>query len=127
MGRRALIVCGVLLAVVLFIVLPGIPAVCPMRLLLHVPCPSCGLTRAARSLLHADVAGATRMHPLWWFVFPYVGVLALLESITYVRTGKMGQWAQTRASHQAGVVLLALLVLVWGARALGALGGPAPM
>ena len=125
--RRALIACAVAMAVLAFIALPGIPAVCPMRLLFHVPCPSCGLTRAARDLLHADLAGATRMHPLWWLVFPYVGVLGLLEGVTYVKTGTMGRWGQTRVVQQLGIVLLALLVVVWGARALGAFGGPVPL
>jgi hypothetical protein len=122
-----LIVCATALAVVAFIVLPWVPAVCPMRLLLQVPCPSCGLTRAARCLFHADLAGATRMHPLWWLVFPYVGTLAVMESVSFVRTGTMGRWAQSRASHQMGAALLALLVVVWGARALGAFGGPVPL
>jgi hypothetical protein len=110
-----------------FITTPWMPSMCPMRLVLHVPCPACGLTRAARCLLHLDVAGATRLHPLWWAVLPYVGTLAALEAVSYVRTGKTGQWVQQRVTGQVGMVLLAAMVVVWGARAMGALGGPVPI
>lgn len=106
---------------------PWVPAVCPTRLLFHVPCPSCGLTRAARCVLHADLAGATRMHPLWWAVFPFLAVLAGLEATTYVRTGTMGRWGAHPVARRVGGALLVALIVVWVVRGLGALGGPAPV
>jgi hypothetical protein len=120
-------VCGALLAGLAFVVSPWAIVVCPVRLLLHVPCPSCGLTRAASCVLHADLAGATRIHPLWWAVFPYLGILVALEAVTYVRTGKTGRWAQHPLVTRLGAALLVALIVVWGARAFGAFGGPVPI
>ncbi len=95
-----------------------------MRLMLHVPCPSCGLTRAARFVLQGDLAGATRVHPLWWFVFPYLGTLGVLEASRYVRTGATGTLTSHPIAQKLGVLLLVLLVALWIARGLGAFGGP---
>jgi hypothetical protein len=37
---------------------------CPLRTLAHVPCPSCGMTRAFVRLAHGDLAGALHVSPL---------------------------------------------------------------
>jgi len=109
---------------VAFVLLPGVPALCPTRLLFHFPCPSCGLTRAARCLLHADIVGATRTHPLWWVVFPYVGAIAAMEARAFVTTGVVGKSAERPAVQRAGLVVLVALILVWVARGVGMMGGP---
>jgi uncharacterized protein (DUF1810 family) len=98
-----------------------------MRVVLHTACPSCGLTRAARAVLHGDLAGATRLHPLWWVIFPYLAALGAAEAYAYVTTGKTGAYAARPIVHRAGAAILVALILVWGARAAGALGGPAPI
>jgi hypothetical protein len=67
------------------------------------------------------------MHPMWWLVLPYVGAIAALEAVTYLRTGVGGSWVERRSVVRLGFVLLVVLVLVWGARGLGAFGGPAPI
>lgn len=36
---------------------------CPTRLLFHIPCPGCGMTRALNLLLGGDVVGAVTMNP----------------------------------------------------------------
>jgi hypothetical protein len=112
---------------VLLVAVPGIPSVCPMRALLHMPCPSCGLTRAARLVLGGDIAAATAMHPLWFLVLPFVGIVAGLESATYVRDGAWGRIAGQKGVKWAAWGLVAALVGVWIARELGALGGPVPL
>lgn len=48
---------------------------CPIKALLGVPCPGCGMTRAVLALLRLDFAGAASMHPL---VFLLPAVLLLL-------------------------------------------------
>jgi hypothetical protein len=123
-GLRGVMVALWILGVLAFAAAPWIPSACPMRLVLHVPCPSCGLTRAARSLLHGDIAGATHLHPLWWVVFPYLGALAALEAWTYVTTGEKGKWTRRPLVQKLGFGILGALVVVWGARELGAFGGP---
>lgn len=39
------------------------PVFCPSRLLLGLPCPGCGMTRAVAALLRGDLAGAFILHP----------------------------------------------------------------
>ena len=95
-----------------------------MRLVFHVPCPSCGLTRAARCLLHLDFAGATHMHPLWWLVFPCLGAVVAVEATRYVRTGKVGALLDHHAVQRLAGLLVVALLVVWVARGLGAFGGP---
>jgi Protein of unknown function (DUF2752) len=101
-----------------------VPAVCPTARFLHVPCPSCGLTRAARAALHGDFAGATHLHPLWWAVLPPLALLVALEAVSYVKTGSFGRWTGHPVTARVTTVLIALLVVLWGARAFGAFGGP---
>jgi len=108
----------------LLVAAPGVPSICPMRLLLHVPCPTCGMTRAVRCLMHLDFAGATALHPMWFVVLPYVGLVALLEATTYVTTGVGGRWTGRPFVQKAGLAILGALVVLWGARELGAFGGP---
>ena len=49
---------------------------CPFRLITHLPCPGCGMTRALLALFHGDLHSALTIHPLspfaaallsgWW-------------------------------------------------------------
>lgn len=41
---------------------------CPIWLVVGLPCPACGMTRAFSAVMQLDFAGAFRMHPLWWLV-----------------------------------------------------------
>ena len=40
------------------------PPFCLVRLVLDLPCPGCGMTRALHALANGDFAGAFRLHPL---------------------------------------------------------------
>jgi len=40
------------------------PTICPIALLTGVPCPGCGMTRAASALLRGDLSLALDYHPL---------------------------------------------------------------
>src|SRR5262249_38274475 len=55
---RVAVVAGLMAVGAALLFVTSLPAVCPMRLILHVPCPSCGLTRAARLVASGDFAGA---------------------------------------------------------------------
>lgn len=50
---------------------------CPVQRLTGIPCPGCGLSRAAASVMRGDLAGALRMHPMI-FVLPPVFLYVLL-------------------------------------------------
>lgn len=103
---------------------------CPFAVLLSLPCPGCGLSRAARQLLQGDVQGALALHPLSPVVVPLVaaGLLWMLRapSGSSLHSATRSRFAHAAASV-ASVVLVALLIGVWIARFLGALGGPAPV
>jgi hypothetical protein len=100
---------------------------CPLAGLFGVSCPSCGLTRATLALVEGDVARAAAIHPGVFIVWPYLFAVAL------------GQWRalrfrseRARALGRRGLVGLGLVVMValtlfWGARWLGAWGGPVPV
>ncbi len=104
----------------------GVRWPCPFYTILRIPCPSCGLTRAARLAAHGDFAAATHMHPLWMVALPFVAALAGLELWHYTRTGAWG--SATRIPHLSRIssAVVALLLIVWAARFLGAFGGPCP-
>lgn len=41
---------------------------CLIKTLLHIPCPSCGMTHAWISALQLDFSAAFRYHPMFWSV-----------------------------------------------------------
>lgn len=78
---------------------------CMMRILVGIPCPGCGMTRALIALMHGDVAQSLQYHPLlicwilffvWMFVRRYIqgktlkginailAVLVILMVIVYI-------------------------------------------
>ena len=99
---------------------------CPFAILTRHPCPGCGLTRGTLALLHGHLGEALRFHPLVPVVAPLVALVLLWNAASYVRRGRwsaaeglQGRWLTTAAAT-LGVLMLA----VWVARFLGALGGP---
>lgn len=49
---------------------------CPFHSLFHLPCPGCGMTRAALAIFQGDLAGVLRWHPFT----PYFILLGFLCS-----------------------------------------------
>jgi hypothetical protein len=45
------------------------PTICPFRLVTHLDCPSCGMTRAFRAMGRLDVRGAMGYNPLGPLLF----------------------------------------------------------
>ena len=58
---------------------------CPLRALTGWWCPACGGLRATHDLLHADVAAAWGMNPLWTVLAPVAAVLWLAWLVQAVR------------------------------------------
>jgi hypothetical protein len=118
-----------LFAVLLLAVVFEAP-LCPTAALLGVPCPGCGLTRATLSLLHGDLTGALRFHPLVPLLAPlYFGLIGA-AALGYVvgpqrslpRLRLSGRWVTPSAW-----ALFTLVFGVWIARFFGAFGGPVPV
>ena len=105
----------------------AVPWPCPVALLLKIPCPGCGLTRATRLALHGDLAGATHLHPLWFVVLPAVALATGVEMRGYLRDGRLGAVERSRLGAAVTAAIAGLLVLVWIARFCGAFGGPVPV
>ncbi|MBW3622934.1 MAG: DUF2752 domain-containing protein [Armatimonadetes bacterium] len=55
---------------------------CPSRLLLHLPCPGCGLTRSWVALWHGDLLASFRYHPLGMALF-LLCLLFLFAPLSY--------------------------------------------
>ncbi len=118
---------GGLLALVLLSQLPF----CPMAGVLGIPCPGCGLTRATLALLHGDVRGAFRLHPLVFVLTPLFVWSVCAAALGYVRgphtQSKPKLWFSSRAATLLASALLLATLGVWGVRFFGYLGGPVPV
>ncbi len=104
---------------------------CPFAALTSLPCPGCGLSRAARQLLAGELDAALALHPLSPLVVPVV-VAGVLWVERGERRGALlhpapGCVRARRAADVAAVLLAAALLAVWIARFWGAFGGPAPV
>jgi hypothetical protein len=100
---------------------------CAFAVLLHRPCPGCGMTRAIRLLQAGDVPASLRMHPL---AVPVLIASALIAFSTVWTTLEVGTPLDfyRRRTGRAGLVLAVVayvaMVLLWGFRWLGFFGGP---
>jgi hypothetical protein len=98
---------------------------CLMAVVLHLPCPGCGMTRATMALLRGDFAHAIALHPLSPLVAPLAGGWIAAEAVAYVRQGgAFGTTRVPRAIELFAAALTILLLGVWLARFFGLFGGP---
>ena len=99
--------------------------VCPVALVGRIPCPGCGVTRAALALARGDVLAATRMNPLAVVVVPVSAALFSYAALRYVRDGRarLGE----RGPSIVGGALGLGLAIVWLLRWFGLFGGPVPI
>jgi hypothetical protein len=93
---------------------------CPVAVLLRVPCPSCGLTRAAAALIAGDLGRAVELSPLAPVILPWAAI-AVADALTrFVR----GLPPRAPVRQPLAALLLALLIGAWTVRFFGAFGGP---
>jgi hypothetical protein len=103
---------------------------CPFAKIVGIPCPGCGLTRAALLLAQGRITASLRIHPLG---VPSALASFFLMAATVWVTAKAGSpvamWNE-RVGRAAilgfGTVQVAMLGL-WVARMFGFLGGPVPV
>lgn len=88
---------------------------CPTRLLFHVPCPGCGMTRALNLLLGGDVAGAVTMNPNVVIVVPIMFLAPLLLGVEMASKRPVIEQANRMLSRKWFLIPFALFELgVWG-------------
>lgn len=52
---------------------------CMIKVITGFPCPSCGITRAYKSLLHLNFSEAWSYNPLYWFIPPVILFILLSD------------------------------------------------
>ena len=127
MGRRALRATAVFSLLGGLITLGLMP--CPTALILRVPCPGCGMTRATMALLHGNLHESFRFHPLGLLILPVLVTVFGVNTLVYVRTGRWG-FVERQMGRSVTVVAGAFLFIVfavWFSRFFGAFGGPVPV
>jgi hypothetical protein len=98
---------------------------CLMALVLRLPCPGCGMTRAAMALAHGDFARAIALHPLSPVMAPLMAGVLVQQGVVYVRSGAaFGSGRVPRPLELLAAVMALLLIAVWVARFFGFFGGP---
>ena len=100
---------------------------CPFALLMHVPCPGCGSTRAVRAALGLHFGEALRWNPMAPFIAACMGVVAAQALVLILRDGSVRDLAARGASPWALKLLalsVALQLPIWALRFFGLFGGP---
>lgn len=61
---------------------------CPSKMLLHIPCPGCGMTRATISFIQGNILQAIRFNPNSIILIPLlmIGIFCLIIDILLKRT-----------------------------------------
>jgi hypothetical protein len=90
------------------------PILCPLALLLGLPCPGCGLTRALCYATHGRFGEAFGFHPLWPFLLAYFAFLCGYQ-IEEIRRGSPPKLPTSRIGGTALLILLGFWVvrLAW--------------
>jgi len=74
--------------------------VCPSEILLGLPCPGCGLTRAALLLAKGDISGSLNMNPMLLFI-PVYFILVICKK------------KNAADIYLIGIIILSLIVYCW--------------
>lgn len=77
------------------------PVICPMPLVLGIPCPGCGFTRATALVTHGHFVEAIAFHPLIPFLLLYLAFLWVYKIVECVR----GEPPRLPTSKIGGVAL----------------------
>lgn len=86
------------------------PVLCPMALVLGLPCPGCGLTRAFCLMTHGQFAEALRYHALAPAMLGYLAFLWVYKIIESVR-GAPPRLPTSRIGAAAGLVVAGFWVV----------------
>lgn len=125
-GGRVLWHPAPLLLLALFLVPPpgpdnksllGLPDLCPVRVLTHIPCPGCGMSRSLVCCAHGEFPRAFWLHPLGPLFFTLLIGFVLLRLLPKLQPSP-------KLVHVGAGVLVVLMLSLWGIRLLGWLPKP---
>jgi hypothetical protein len=92
--------------------------VCPTKLVWHVPCPGCGLTRASSLLLEGNFADAIKMNPNIIIVAPAAILFPIVYVVLFHMKRKNMDLSFPKLPKQIQSILLCTLLVaelfVWG-------------
>lgn len=90
------------------------PVLCPVALILGLPCPGCGITRALGHVTHGRLRDAFDYHALWPLLLAYFAFLWIYKIVETVR-GEPPKLPTYRIGGTALAVLLGFWVvrLAW--------------
>lgn len=80
---------------------------CPTRLLLGVPCPFCGMTRAFVSLARFNIVDSFYYHPLW----PIVVIAGIVYILTVIEKIKLSERAVNIGLIITGAVFIICFII----------------
>lgn len=114
-----------LLAAARFAPLSAMGPICGFKNATGLPCPLCGGTRAAQSLLEGDFSRAIYLNPLALGAVAILGATAVIFLIEALRGRALADWTAVRRRGLPFIPLaLALLLLWWIPHIAGALRTP---
>ncbi len=58
-------------------------SICIIKAICHIPCPSCGVSRAYVSLFKGDIKASFYYHPLFW-LYPVLGFICIFRNLKYI-------------------------------------------
>ena len=91
---------------------------CGFYVVFHKPCPSCGMTTAFALMMHGRVIQALKAQPAGVAVFLAAVFLLGYLPVSWVRRFPPTHILETRGFLPAVLLLIAIILLVWGARVL---------
>ena len=102
----------------------GLPSLCVFHITTGLPCPGCGMTRAIVCCCHGRFADSIGYHPLGLIVFAWIVVAAVLRLPFPDAWRRRFPPIPLPIRGVAGLILVGLLFVVWGARLAGWLPSP---
>lgn len=90
-----------------------IPIPCMFRQLLHVPCPSCGVTTSLSCILHGQFIDSLRAHPLGFFFFAIMIIIMIASLIGIIKNYSWWRVLEKKWLHISVIYGISALFIVW--------------